>query len=448
MTALDPAVLGDPWRLELAKARHGAPDTPGAAASPLVFWSAAAIALGQLARTMLSGAGDPPPADGGAAVALHGELSNRTLPLIGVLASDRPDMPVVLLGRPRQSLAATRAIFRARGLAADRLIRPWSPGAALAALPAMLRRLRDGARTMGQASWRPGLREQAAIAYRVLLGEVSARWMVSSGWRPATVLFGHTGPADANALEQALRQGGTRTLHWVHGVSLGLNFAGLSDVAVLQCGSDAAWHQALGGYGRCRVLTAPRPEPRPHGQGWLLMSNLAHPMNPGFQLHGPRDELALLGAIAQAADLSGVARSAVTWKPHPVIQSLPAATRQTLEDAARDLGLSPWPHPVRALERAADFAVVITTPSTAALDVLRLGKLPIVHGLAGADPMSAIARLPVQTATPEALARAVAALADETAWRAAFDAAWTDVAPGRPPSLDDLLALASEGDSL
>ena len=448
MTAIDPADLADPWRLELLKARHGAPDTAGAAASAMTFWTVAAVALGQLARTILSGPGDAPPSDGRTVVALHGELSNRTLPLITAAGAEAPATPVLLLGRPRQSLTATRALFQTKGLTAACLIRPWSLGAAITALPAMLGRLIDGARVMGAAPWRPAMRDQAAIAYRVLLGEVSARWLAGQAWRPRTVLFAHTGPADANRLEQALQARGAATVHWVHGVSLGVNFAGLSDVAVLQCGSDAAWHQALGGYGRSLALPALRPEPSPEGQGWLLLSNLAHPMNPGFQTHGPRDEIAVLTAVAEAADLTGLPRTAVTWKPHPILYSLPAETREALENAARRLGLTLWPHPVRALERAVDFAAVIVTPSTAALDVLRLGKLPVIHGLTGADPMSAIARLPVQTTTPQALAQAIDALKDAAAWRLAFDAAWTDVAPGRAPTLGELEALASGDDRL
>ncbi|WGM41118.1 hypothetical protein [Caulobacter sp. NIBR1757] len=416
----------DLWALELAKARQAAgPDAPAGGG----FWPAALIGLAAWLRTVLTTpAGDPLP-DAPLVAALHGEIANRTRHVITALAAEAPDTPVLLLGRPQLGRAALRRALSDAGLSGP-LVRPFDLPGALAALPAIVRRLGQGARAVAAADWRPATRDLAAICFRVMLGETHARWAaahIPAG--PRTVVFGHTGVADSNLLERAVQARGARTVHWVHGVSLGLNFVGGSNLAVFQCGADARWHQALGGYDRTISLPADAPEPAAGGDGWLVLSNLVHPMNADYRRHGLAGEIALLEAVAAAA---GDARK--VWKPHPILASLEADIRAAIESRAATLGFTRW-REGDDLARARDFAVVVSTPSTVALDVLKLGVLPILYGGADLDPASAIAQLPLKADSAATLIEAAGRLP-----AADFHAVWSAIAPGREPTLADLLA--------
>jgi hypothetical protein len=420
----------DLWALELAKARQAAgPDAPSAGGG---FWPAVLLGLAAWARTLLfTPPGDPLP-DTPLVTAMYGEVANRTRHLIAALAAEAPDVPILLLGRPQLDRAALRARLAEAGVRGP-LVRPFDVTSALAALPAIARRLGEGARAVRAADWRPAARDLAAICFRVALGETHARWAaahVPAG--PRTVVFGHTGVADSHLLERALQARGARTVHWVHGVSLGLNFLGGSDLAVFQCGSDARWHRALGGYGRCESLPAPAPTPAMGGQGWLLLTNLVHPMNPDFRRHGVAAEAALLAAVAAAA---GQARK--VWKPHPILASLDVAVRADIEARAAALGFERWPEG-QPLDQARDFAVVVSTPSTVALDVLRLGVLPVLYAGPGLDPDSAIAQLPLTADSADGLRICLDNCRDPAA---AFALAWSRIAPGRDPTLADILGL-------
>jgi hypothetical protein len=417
----------DLWALELAKARQAAgPDAPSGGG----FWPAAVLGLAAWVRTILTTpAGDPLP-DAPLVAALHGEIANRTRHLIAALAAEAPDTPILLLGRPQLDRAALRQGLTDAGLTGP-LIRPFDLASALGALPAILRRLGEGARFVAAADWRPAPRDLAAICFRVMLGETHARWAAShvpAG--PRTVVFGHTGVADSHLLERALQRCGARTVHWVHGVSLGLNFVAGSDLGLFQCGSDARWHESLGGYGSTASLPATAPTPATGGDGWLVLSNLVHPMNADYRRHGLAGEVALLEAVAAAA---GPARR--VWKPHPILERLDNETRQTITARAAALGFERWADDA-PLDTARAFAVVVSTPSTVVLDVLKLGVLPTLYGGGGLDPDSAIAQLPLRADDAAGLGAAA-----ERLKTADFAAAWTAIGPGRAPTLADILSL-------
>lgn len=425
MTAPDP---DDLWALELAKARQAA--GPDAASTTTGFWPAALLGLAAWARTLLltPSGGDVP--DAPLVAGLHGEVANRTRHLLAALAREAPAAPVLLLGRPQLPAGDLRQAFLAAGVHGP-LIWPFDLPSAARALPAIWRRLSAGRAAIATADWRPPPRELAAICFRMALGETSAVWArrhVRHGSR--TVIFGHTGVADSHLLERALQGQGARTVHWVHGVSLGLNFVGGSTLGVFSCGSDARWHQALGGYGRTISLPAEPPQPATGGDGWLVLSNLVHPMNADYRRDGIAGEVALLEAVAAAA---GTARK--VWKPHPILDSVEPQVRSAIEARAAALGFERW-REGDSLTLARAFAVVVSTPSTVALDVLKLGVLPVLYG-GDPDPDSAIAQLPLKAdsaATLEAAARRLGG--------ADFNAAWTAIAPAREPTLAELQVLA------
>ena len=431
------------WTLELDKAAAGA--KPGGRPAGLYGWLAvyAAILLGGpawLATALLFGRdpSDPPP---GPWAALHGEVENRTRPLLDILAAEAPDTPILLLGRPHRSLAAVAALFAGRGLPKARLFRPWSLGDAVATLGEFLVAISAGYRVAAaRPAPLPPPVEMAGIVYRLGLGLACRRWAARQGGKAGVVVFGHTGLADTSLLELGLQAAGARTAHYVHGISKGWDFTGLSSRAVFQCDSDARWHRALGGYGETTALRAEPAEPRPGGEGWLLLSNRAHPMDPAYQANGLAAELALLESVAQAADLAGQPRGEVTWRPHPVFASLPAAERAAALAAGERLGLRFWDPAGPGLEAAGDHGLVIVSPSTAAIDMLRLGKLPVIFG-AVASPESAVAQFPCRAETASALATLAAELAEPAHWRSCYDAAWAAVGPSRKPAWTDLVSL-------
>ncbi|MDB5470621.1 MAG: hypothetical protein JWR84_2181 [Caulobacter sp.] len=418
----------DLWALELAKARQAAgPDAPSGGG----FWPAALLGLAAWARTVLltPSGGDVP--DAPLVAALHGEVANRTRHLLAAVAHEAPAAPVLLLGRPQLPPAELRKAFFTAGVH-GRLIWPFDLLSAVRALPAILRRLAEGRAVLAAGDWRPARRDLAAICFRMALGETSAVWALRHVRRgPRTVVFGHTGVADSHLLERAIQRQGARTVHWVHGVSLGLNFVGGSNLGVFQCGSDARWHQALGGYDRTASLPAQAPEPAAGGKGWLVLSNLVHPMNAEYRRHGLAGETALLEAVAAAAG-----KAARVWKPHPILNTLDPEVRAAIEARAAALGFTRW-REGDDLGRARDFAVVVSTPSTVALDVLKLGVLPILYGGGDLDPGSAIAQLPLKADSAAALEAAAKRLE-----AADFHAIWTAIAPARDPTLADLRALA------
>lgn len=433
--------VDDLWALELAKARHAAQNEAGSATGG--FWPAALLGFAAWVRTVLTTpAADALPAEAPLVAALHGELSNRTRHLIGLLAREAPDTPVLLLGRLQQPLPDLRRALAGQGLAGTRLIRPFDLAAAVAALPAILRRLGQGARAVEKTPWRPATRDLAAICFRMMLGETHAVWVRRAVTaRPRKVIFGHTGVADSHLLERALQAKGAMTVHWVHGVSLGLNFVAGSDLGLFQCGADARWHQTLGGYGRVAATPVPAPEPASSGEGWLLLSNLVHPMNPDFRRDGIAGETALLEAVAAAA--AEVGQSRLVWKPHPILRTLPGEVREAIEARADALGFARWPHGDGDLEQARGFELVLTTPSTVAIDMLRMGIMPLIVGGEDLDSMSAIAQFPLRVGTAAGIAAAARRLSDPAERTRLFETAWGAVAPAAPPTLADILGLAA-----
>ena len=128
--------------------------------------------------------------------------------------------------------------------------------------------------------------------------------------------------------------------------------------------------------------------------GVLLLSNLAHPMNPGFQRFGLRDEMMLLAVVGEAARMLGASAQPLRWKPHPVIADLAPGIRDALRACAVQHGFEEVPadHPVEAVAQRSHW--VVTSPSTVALDLLRAGCLSIVLDPQGSVLDTALAGLP------------------------------------------------------
>lgn len=416
-----------PWRLELAKywdalPDDGAPIAAGGAAAGVRLRAAAGAALAILTRDVARlrrEANVLPPADVVAAV--HGEWSNRTRHLLSLVPQDG-SVPLIVLGRPRVSLTEVAEAWQGRG----GLVRPLSAAALRRALPDIARLAGEGARVMARAHRAPGAAAMVAMAWRVFAGAVHRHWWAAQAARPELAVFGHTGVADTTLLELAMQARGTRTAHLAHGVAGGRNFDGLSSLYVAAAAHDARAMAADGGYRAAAVLPAARPAAGvPSRAEWLLLTNFAHPTSDAYLARGIAAEIDVLRLAAAAAREAGVAPP--VYRPHPARALLPEEDRRALDAAVAELGLAAWPEAL-GYDAIADFATVLTTPSTVLLDLMRRGRLPVLLTPDAPDPRTLYAGYPWRGATAAEVAAQARALGADAG---ALGQAWEAIGPAR-----------------
>jgi hypothetical protein len=202
-----------------------------------------------------------------------------------------------------------------------------------------------------------------------------------------------------------------------------MNFVGHSDVALWRCGRDAAWHRALGSYGQSLHSAAECPAPAEGGQGTLLLSSLAHPMNPLYRVAGlaPEQE-----AVAAAAQLAAGPRGQwpLRWRPHPVSAALPAADQARLDQIASDVGAERLRGAVDLQAEIRKAGRIICTPSSVVVDVLLAGKVPMVVGDMRWAGQLALRQPDAGAGWP--------AQAGEATTETALATAWDAIQPARP----------------
>lgn len=439
--AFDPRSL---WHALQARGLSGGPHQRQTWADRLHFLAASAMAIAMLLLYLVRFArgAQPAIATSGSAplIAVHGEWSNRTRHLLGQIGPDLAPSAILVLGRPQTPLSDLQKRWSARLQPAllPALVVPASASAALRALPQLLASLRKGLAHSAATPYRPALRAHAALVFRVLLGGVMAQWWRDHGPAHATVLFGHTGTGDTAQLEKAMQGKSCKTTHVVHGLCTGPNFAGFSNHAHFHCALDAQRYSALQQYGHCSAHRATMPQVQRGDKGLLLLTNYAHPMNPGYQAQGLADELQLLRSVAELAGEMGEPAQPLQWKPHPAIGQLPATQQATLRREAQALGYVEITDPTQTLPAARGALWVLTTPSTMAVDLLSAGCLPIVLDVQASASDDAVGQMPSCLRTIGQLRASLPKWQTQAAYAAMFETVWERIGPAREPSASEL----------
>lgn len=366
---------------------------------------------------------------------LHAENSNRTRHVIDALASnDLPLAGIVVLGRARHTFKTTMRDHAP--ISKLPVVLPLSPRACFETLIDMPQHLSLGISVFSKASVRITLVDAVGASFRVMLGLTSARWWSRNGVG-REVLLGHTGTADVMLLEQAMQRENARTVHLVHGQSIGPNFLAFSDIAVFRCRHDAYTYRKLGCYGRCTSQAANRLSPQRGGNGVLLCTNLAHPMNAKFRITGTADEEHVLREVAKCASLLGAQAFPLLWKPHPAILTLPTELQGKLSYTAQCLGFQQVPQGTCLQAVAAQSRWVVSTPSTVAIDLLQSGILTVIIDPQGTSLDSAIGAQTPVNCNDQDLAASLTELSCPECHAEAFKAAWEAIGPARALDLRD-----------
>lgn len=370
--------------------------------------------------------------------AVHGEWSNRTRSLLSLLGQGAAPGGIIVLGRPRGSLDEVRASW-GQSLAASLppIVRPFSVPALLSSLPACVSAAMTGIRVASEWGCRPEWREVMAMHYRTMLGVVSRAWWSRQKCSVGSVFYGHTGLADTSSLELAQQDSGARTVHVVHGLSSGMNFVGISNQALFRCGHDSDWHARLGGYGACGFTPALPPECVSGSAGVVLVTNLAHPMNPAGPQAGVDAEMQLLGNVASAVRALAIP-GRLAWRPHPAMASLPSGMIKQLVAHAVDLGFHRLPDAGDLVEECRAARWVLCTTSTAIIDLMVGGVLPLMLVDGTQAPGTALARYPFKCSPQQVEVAMQNALESPAPDADAFWSAWSEIKPSAPLVAADL----------
>ena len=414
--------LGQAWRWRLA----------GAVAS-IIALRDSAVHGASFGSARLRGSLGKTPNEPDLVLAVHGEWATRTRHVLGMMGECDRDWLVVVLGRPRATLKALTEQFSAC-VKTTRfvLIRPFSLTSALLGLREAWARLAEGRRLARRFGIAPQWRHLTAMSYRVVLGCAMSKWWTGSALQPRRIVFGHTGIADTSLLEQSMQRAGAKTIHVVHGISAGVNFTGCSSTAIFRCGHDADWHSDLGGYRQCRADVAERPALQQGETGLLLLTNLAHPMNPGYRLKGIAEELIVLEAVAAASREIPDGTHPSYWRPHPNTSGLGEGQYEALLARAAVLGYERVPNDADLLSAARGCRYLLCTASTVVIDLLAAGMLPILLDWQSVDPECALGRYPLRAQDEASLRAALARCADPAEQSRLYDSAWTSIRPSAP----------------
>ncbi len=417
-----------------------------ALAAKFIIASAAGLAGCVLAALQIAFEGKPRRPHRSRVVPLmHAEMSTRTRHLLRVLAKDGYCGDVIIVGRPQRALGPFAFDLRREFGLQVRLMRCFSARDIMRACLGARDVFARGLAAARLHPSNPSYTEIAGIFCRTVLGEAAAAWWRRLRPADTTAVYAHTGTTDTTRLEIQQQDLGLVTVHFAHGVSHGQNFTALSSVGVFQCAHDARWHTKLGGYHSCLSLEEPPPPLSPaKGNGLVVLSNLIHPMNPHYRRAGAEAELRFIELVARALNLLRQRPETVLWRPHPVFATEPAPVRMRVTQALANAGLALWPA-TRDRNDVKGLALALSTPSTAAIDMLRLGLPAIICGVEAAPAGSVYHQFETVGADPQQIAQR---LQDSQRFPYIFSETWRRVGPGAQPGWTSLRQMAPQPDGL
>lgn len=374
-------------------------------------------------------------------VAIHAELSTRTQHVLrAVKVGDLKIDAILLIGRVRKSKSAIASVFadELSPVPLPPIVIPVSFSAALAALKKIPALISQGMKDISKSPVSLSMRDLIAISFRVFHGAVVSQWWDTSNVRGANAWFGITGTADTLMLERAIQKSENKTIHVVHGQAIGPNFLAFSDVAVFRSGYDANNYSKLGCYGQCVSQPSERKVSNKRASsGLLLITNLAHPMNAGYQKFGVADEILTIENVSRAARKLGVPRDRLFWKPHPTTWSLCKSDVSTLQEAAQELGFKVLQPHVSHEYFGTTCRWVVATPSTAMLDLLVEGVLCVLLDPQGTSSGTALSNFPrADISSFDGLVTKLSALAKDEEYENVLRSTFLKVSPSRPFDFD------------
>lgn len=376
--------------------------------------------------------------------AIHPEWSTRTRHILSFVNMDDTGFDgVLVIGRCFLSRKKIADVMRLNGFRKDTppfpIIFPLSFRSFFKTLLVSKSLFCTGVLSLGRISSPLPLRVQVGIIFRVFLGDMSKRWWLhSSPKTKCSVYFGHTGTADTTLLEYAIQKMGGRSIHLVHGQSVGPNFAGCSDLAIFRSQHDCDLYRKLGCYDLCIVNRAGMPQVIRGDNDILLLSNLAHPMNAGYLRNGIEDEIRVLHFVSEIASSLDFQFNKLLWKPHPVLSQLPKVEQSYLRDSAARLGFEEISFDADVLKVSLQCKWVFSTPSTVAIDLLCQGVLPLVVDVQGINSVGSLSLFPDPGQTSEQVCSFLQDFDDFSMYTGLYQGTFKSVGPARPVVKGDL----------
>jgi len=254
--------------------------------------------------------------------------------------------------------------------------------------------LARGYRTLLHTPHIPQLVDLTAITFRIVAGCCHGQWWLDQKLRPDIVVYGHTGLGDTTKLEIAQQSTGSKTIHAVHGISEGWNYSAISTFGIFRCGHDKRLHAGLYGYDETKCVEQSRPNLDPGHNGWVIFSNYLHPTHSSYLRNGADDELRLLEIVASAATTLEYPTEKIVWKPHPAIFVTDQSCQEQAFSKARNLGFQ-LAGPDEDFSNVTMGKLILTSPSTIAIDALKIGKLPVIIAVLPFAKNTAIGSFPI-----------------------------------------------------
>lgn len=343
--------------------------------------------------------------------AFYPEISGRTRPLFAALKdwNTSTAIQIIILGRPRMRLSEAKVFFRSHLHSQSlEVCYPFDWSAFLQSIPHLPHKLFELIKRSVESGYFPAYIEVVGAIYRLWAGLMAQNWVLRVNPKfDARLWMCHTGLFDTSSLELAFQKKGIKTVHWVHGVSEGINFSGMSDYAVFRCAHDARWHEKIGGYRYCLSWSNDYIKLdglKPNENSFLLMTNYAHFMNFGYQLNGLHDEIRALEEFAHAVQMYvGANEIRKMWKPHPIFYQLPESQQAYLLEIAGNLGYAIAGFDISLEELLRQFKYIACTQSTIALDILAKGHVPVLLCIQQTDPDYSLARMSLKASDSESL---------------------------------------------